>query len=203
MSDARTLVPTDRLPVTYNGKLFTIADLDVFPPEVPSGPVDFELDNGHLVPQGPPVFERSTAQTYLMLQLHRYECDRRLGIAYGRVAVVLWRNPDRLVTPAAAFLLNRSQPPRLSPEGYLETVPELVVEVSCRNTSEAYLERKVADYLAAGSQTVAVADTATKSIVVHRKASDPQVFGQDATLELDDVLPGFRCAVAGAFSDEF
>jgi hypothetical protein len=65
---------SDRPPVHYGGKRFTIADLEAFPREVPSGPVDFELDNGRLVPIGAPVLERSTAQTYLMHILPGFRC---------------------------------------------------------------------------------------------------------------------------------
>jgi Uma2 family endonuclease len=194
--------PLVRPPVPYDGKLFTIADLEALPCEVPSGSVDYELDDGRLITISPPVIERSIVQTHLMFSLHDYELERRLGVAYGRVAVVLWRNPDRLVSPAAAFQFNHSRPPKLSPEGYLETVPEVVVEIRCRYTSEPYLERKISDYLLAGARAVVVAEPATETIVIHRSHANPQKFGPDAVLELEDVLPGFRCSVTRIFSED-
>jgi Uma2 family endonuclease len=200
MSVAFGPFPTVRAPVPVEGKLFTIADLDALPQEVPSGPADYELDNGVLITTGPPVLLQSIAQTNLLYQLTLQGSDRGLGSARLRVGIVLWRNPDRLVSPAASFILKRSLPPQLSPEGFLARVPELVVEITSQYTSIPYLERKVSDYLVAGAQAVLVADPVKNTIVVYRSASDPQMFGEEAELIVEDVLPGFRCPVAELFN---
>src|SRR5262245_47110952 len=112
---------------------FTIADVAVLPSELPSGPARYELDNGRLV-----VFPAHTSNhasvsciisAHLMFQGHY----RGHGKARGSVGIVLWRNPDRLVVPDAAFITNASLPVRRSPEDYLETIPELIVEVRSPN----------------------------------------------------------------------
>jgi Uma2 family endonuclease len=74
------------------------------------------------------------------------------GKAYTEVGIVLARNPDHLVGADAAFIMNRSLPAREAPEGYLETVPELIVEIRSKNDTTTEINEKVTDYLQAGVQ---------------------------------------------------
>ena len=71
-----------------------------------------------------------------------------------------WRNPDRLVGADAVFIANSSLPIRESSEGYLETIPDLVVEVRSKNDTLPAVQRKVDDYLTAGVKVVWVVDPA-------------------------------------------
>lgn len=191
---------TDRPPLAVPGKLFTIADLGALPVEVPSGPVDYELDNGRLVTMVCANDFHGAAQTNIAFQLVLQGQKRGLGVARTEVGVVLWRGPDRLVGPDVAFILTRSLPVRRSPEGYLETIPQLVVEVRSPNDTQPYLDRKIADYLTAGVLSALVADPDTKTIIAYRPGGAVQTFAEHDTLTLDGILPEFRCAVAELFA---
>ena len=61
------------------------------------------------------------------------------GEAFSEISVILRRNPDRVVGPDAAFVVKRSLPVRMLPEGYFETIPDLVVEIRNKNDSLADL----------------------------------------------------------------
>jgi Uma2 family endonuclease len=193
--------PAARSPVLFDGKLFSIADLDSLPKEVPSGPVDYELDNGRLLTRVPSGDSHGAVQAKISSEFIIQGQRRNLGLARGEVGIILWRNPDRLVGADAAFILSRSLPIRRSKEGYLETIPEIVVEVRSKNDWAPYVDRKVADYLQAGVQLVIVADQSTKSVVTHRAGGASQSFAENEFLTLGELLPDFRMSVADLFND--
>jgi Uma2 family endonuclease len=114
--------------------------------------------------------------------------------------VVLWRNPDRVVGADAVFIAAASLPIRRSSEGYLETTPDLVVEVRSKNDTDAEVRRKVNDYLAVGVRVVWVPDPEAQTVTVYRPGQQPQVLTTADTLTVDDVIPGFRMPVADVFA---
>jgi Uma2 family endonuclease len=180
--------------------LLTVADLAALPSELPSGPVHYELDNGRLIIRPPPgdihgaVEARFTG--YLLIQGEL----RGLGkVRCGEVGVVLWRNPDRVVGADALFIANDALPIRRSTEGYLETIPTVVVEVRSKNDSDPEVERKVKDYLTAGVRVVWVADPDARTVTAYRSGQPPQVFRDTDTLTVADVIPGFQVPVANLF----
>jgi Uma2 family endonuclease len=179
----------------------TVADVAALPEDLPSGPVHYELDNGRLITMPPPGDLHGAVQCRLASELMLQGERRGHGKARVEVGVILWRDPDRLVGPDAAFIANRSLPIRLSPEGYLETIPDLVAEVRSKNETLPEVQHKVEDYLASGVQVVWVVDTLQRNVTAHRRGQEPQVFGQDATLMVEDIIPGLRIVVRDLFKD--
>ena len=57
---------------------------------------------------------------------------------------------------------------------------------------------KVAMWLSAGVRVVLTLDPASKSVKVHRPERNISLTGDDE-LDLDDVVPGFRCRVSDIF----
>jgi Uma2 family endonuclease len=181
-------------------RLLTVADLAALPTELATGPVRYELDNGSLIINRPPGDLHGAVEGNLTGELREQGQKRGLGkVRCGEVAVVLWRNPDRVVGADVVYIANRSLPLRLSPEGYLETIPDLAVEVRSKNDTKAALERKVADYLAAGVHVVWVADPGSRTVTAYGAASAPVVHGEADILTLEDILPGFRMPVTEVF----
>jgi Uma2 family endonuclease len=133
--------------------------------------------------------------TELKLQGER----RRLGKARSQVAVILWRNPDRVVGPDAAFIAKQSLPLRISTEGYLETIPDLVVEVRSKNDTNQEILKKVRDYLKAGVRLVWLADPGNRTVTVYRPRRKPQVLRENQILTAEDIIPGFELPVRDAF----
>jgi Uma2 family endonuclease len=183
-------------------RLFTVADLEELPAELPSGPIDYELDNGRLVfIMVPPGDIHGAAQSNIVTQLKVQGELKGHGKARTEVGVVLWRDPDRVVTPDVLFIANKSMPIRRSPEGYLETIPELVVEVRSKNDSGPFIERKVEHYLKAGVEIIWVIDTTTKAVAIHRSSAPRAILDEADTLELPNLIPGFTLPVAEIFRD--
>lgn len=180
----------------------TAADLQAFPEEVPSGPIDYELDNGRLVLiMAPPGDRHGAAQLTIGAYLKFLGELKQHGKARTETGVILWRNPDRVVTPDVMFAAKKSLPLQISPEGYWLTIPELVVEVRSKNDSAKYIERKVEHYLQAGVEVVWVADPTAGRVAVHRQGGEVKTLGLDDFLELPGLIPDFKVAVADVFRE--
>src|SRR5262245_15219561 len=119
-------------PPTWEGitpKLFTITDLGCLPSEVPSGPVRYELHHGRLLTMTPPAMDHCKRQLRISAQLWLQGEEKGYGEAGGEVGVILGRDPDVLYGPDAIFICKDRLPYKKSKEGYLETIPHLIVEV--------------------------------------------------------------------------
>jgi Uma2 family endonuclease len=112
---------------------------------------------------------------------------------------VLGRNPDHVVGADSAFVMNRSLPMKVSPEGYLETVPELIVEFRSKNDTSAEISEKNADYLQSGARLVWLLDPDTETAVEHRPNTQPKTHRRSDTLTCDDIIPGFQLSAAELF----
>lgn len=187
-------LPTPAL-IPNGVRLLTAADVAVLPRTLPSGDVGYELHDGRLVVMAPPGAGHGRRQArfsrYLMTEGE--ECGH--GQAYAEVGVLLRRNPDHLRGPDAAFVTAAQLPVRTSPEGYLLTVPALVVEVQSKNDTQPEIDEKVDDYLKAGASVVWVADPDARTVTVFESKKAPVTFGAADTLTAPAVLPGFAVLV--------
>jgi Uma2 family endonuclease len=180
-------------------RLLTAADVAAMPEQLPSGPVSFELHHGRLVPMSPPGAGHGSLQVRIGGALLYQGEAKGHGMAYTEVGVILDRNPDHVFGPDAAFIASKSLPAQVSSEGFLETMPELVVEVRSKNDSSAEIASKVADYLKAGVKLVWIADQASESVVEHRPGQQPKKYAKADSLRCDDIIPGFQLSLADLF----
>jgi Uma2 family endonuclease len=195
----------------YIPRLFTIADLAALPSELPSGPVLYELHHGRLITMAPPGDFHCAVETKFVVALFNQGEVRGLGKARGgEIAVVLRRNPDHVVGADAVFIANRSLPIRRTSEGYLETIPDLIIEVRSKNDTLPAIQRKepvpprlkrMDDYLRAGVRVVWVADPGARTVTEYRPDTEPRVFQEDDTLTVEDIIPGFQLPVRDALQD--
>jgi Uma2 family endonuclease len=182
-------------------RLLTVADLAALPEELPSGHAIYELDNGRLIIMPPPGDLHGAVEVKLSSPLFTQGEERGLGkVRCGEVGIVLWRNPDRVVGADAVFIANSSLPLRISPEGYLETIPDLVVEVMSKNDSWEAVRKKVEDYLKAGVRVVWVANPKTRTVTEFRRGQET-VYTEKDILTVEDIIPGFHLPVARVFQE--
>lgn len=124
--------------------------------------------------------------------------------ALGRVFAAetgfrLARNPDTVVGADVAFVRADRIPAGGVPKGFWEGAPDLAVETVSPSDTLEEVEEKVDAYLAAGARAVLVLNPRRKTITSHRSGNNPVVQHIGETLNLDDVVPGFSCAVATVF----
>jgi Uma2 family endonuclease len=181
--------------------LFTAADVAVLPSSLPSGDVKYELDNGRLVVMPPPAHTHGAYQSNLAAELKAQGEKRGHGKCRVESGVLLWEDPDRLVGPDAMFITNEQLPIKESSEGYLLTIPALVVEVLSKNDSASYIAEKVRDYLKAGVKVIWIADSVKRVVAEHRTDGTTKTFKETETLLIEDVVPGFRMPVRVVFRE--
>lgn len=182
-------------------RLFVVADLDALPTELPSGPIDYELDNGRLIFVGPPGDTHGAVQSNIATELKIQGERKGHGKVRTEVGVVLGRDPDCVLTPDVLYISKNSLPLERSREGYLETIPNLVVEVRSKNDSLKYIQRKVQQYLKFGVEIVWVADAGPKTVTVHTATAALLVYGESDKLKLPRLIPGFSIRVADVFRE--
>lgn len=179
----------------YFPRLLTCADLEALPEELPSGTVRYELHDGVLVIMAPPGGIHSLATVRFVKYFLIHGEDKGLGRTYVEITLLLRRNPDHVLVPDVAFLSKDKFPPVMSPQGYLETIPELIVEVRSPSNTLAELARKAADYLQAGALVVWVADPVAERILVYRSGQPVRIVAKDEILDVPEVIHGFAVRV--------
>ena len=182
-------------PLPISQRLLTCADVVKLPESLDSGDVSYELDNGRLVILAPPGAQHAAIQLNVVYELKRQGELPGHGKARAEVGVVLWRNPDRLVGADAAFVATASLPIVVSREGYLETIPDLVVEIRSRNDTLPELMAKAQDYLTAGVKIVWLVDPLSRSVLVYVGQSEPTRVEENEVLNAGEIIPGFQYKV--------
>jgi Uma2 family endonuclease len=180
-------------------RLLTVADVAVMPDELPSGPVKYELEDGMLIIMAPPGDIHGASQSNIGFQLKLLGELRGHGKARTETTVVVSRNPDTVFVPDALFVATRSLPIRTTTEGYLETVPEIVVEVRSKNESLRGLRQKAEKYLAVGVQLVWILDPQTKTLAVLAPNAAPVELRESDTLTAGEFIPEFGVRVGDLF----
>lgn len=181
--------------------LFTAADVAALPSNLPSGDVKYELNNGNLIVMPPPGDIHGACHSKLAQALMNQGQDRGHGKCRVETGVLLRQDPDTLTGPDVSFITNNRLPLQKSREGYLLTIPELIVEIRSRNDSNSYIVEKVRDYLKAGVLVVWVVDPAKRIVTEHRPDQTPRVFADVDSLALADLIPDFSLAVEAIFKD--
>jgi Uma2 family endonuclease len=105
--------------------------------------------------------------------------------------------------PDVAFISYARQP-ELAQSGYNPNPPELAVEVVSNSASreeQQMLRRKITGYLGA-AVVVWVVDPASRAVEVHRPGAAAQVLDENATLDRENILPGFELPVKDIFPQQ-
>jgi Uma2 family endonuclease len=85
------------------------------------------------------------------------------------------------------------------PKGWANFPPDLVIEVVSPNDQADELQQKVGQWLAGGVRLVWVVYTEAREVVVHHPDRHSQTLVLGEELSGEDVVPGFRVAVAELF----
>ncbi len=181
-------------------RLLTIADVSVLPNELPTGPARYELDNGRLVVMPPAGDIHGESELRIGSELLSQGERRGHGRARcGDVGIILRRNPDRLVGADALFISKDRLPIRTSKEGYLETIPDLIVEVRSKNDRINELAEKANEYLQAGARVVWILDPSNQTVTEYRQDKPARVVDSRDALTVEDIIPGFNVLVSSLF----
>jgi Uma2 family endonuclease len=196
---AATLTPPAFTPQRPRSqRLLTASDLATLPREMNGQAVRYELFDGELIVMAPPGGEHGRRQHTIGRVLQIAE-DLKLGVAYSETGILIRQNPDRVVGADAAFVLQSELPVRHSREGYMTTIPSIIVEIQSKNDRDSDFQSKCDEYFEAGvlsvwrldpnAKTLSIIanDCAIRTLSVHDMITDPN-------------LPGFAVPVAAIFA---
>jgi Uma2 family endonuclease len=158
----------------------------------------YELIDGVLLEKTMGWFESQVA-AWLIYFLQDFLIRNDLGIVSApdgmmRLAPGLVRIPD--VAFVSRERLPGGRPPR---ESILDLAPDLAVEILSEGNTQKEMQRKLADYFAAGTRLVWYIDVRKRIVSVYTSPESMTVLDETATIDGANVLPGFRLAIKELF----
>jgi Uma2 family endonuclease len=154
-----------------------------------------ELVRGRLVRMSPVAVRHGLAVARLIVLLSRYLDEHPIGVVLPDVGFKLESDPDTVRGPDVAFV-RQERVPELEHRRWIRGAPDLVFEVLSPEDRPHDTRERLDDYFRASVPVVVVIDPQKKCAVIHRPSVTPVILdGDDAVLEIDDVLPGFRCSL--------
>ena len=112
---------------------------------------------------------------------------------------VLSRDPDTVRAADAAFVARERMPENGIHQGCFPTAPDLAVEVVSPQDRPLDVREKIEDWLEGGTRLVWVVQRVQRTVTVYRPLGDPTELSEGATLDGEEVVPGFTCEVQELF----
>ena|SRR2546425_7433129 len=158
-----------------------------------------ELVRGQLFVREPPGTRHGAIAANLAYHLSAFVRPDGLGIVFAQdTGFQIASDPDTVRAPDVAFV-GRERAKLIRPRGYAELAPDLLAEILSPDERPAEVLAKIADWLAAGTKLVWLVDPERLEIRVYRADGSLSVLREHDSLDGEDVLPGFRCALAQVF----
>ena len=159
-----------------------------------------ELINGVLRETVPAGKRHARIAIRIGSEFDRHVRRNRLGQVGGTDGgVLIRRNPDMVREPDIYFVSVERLPLDDDSDGYLEVVPELVVEIVSPNDRAREVRQKISMWLEHGVSMALEVRPATRTITVHRPGASPVTLTGGDVLDGGDVLPGFSLPLSEIF----
>jgi len=158
-----------------------------------------ELVKGELREMPPANGRHGIYSGTLHVYLGYYVLTHKLGRVFSaETGFTIARESDTVRAPDIAFI-SQKRLPALLPDGYLELVPDLVVEVVSPNDTARKVREKVNDWLNAGVRLVWVVDYQKRTITEYYSRQQYRVLTEEDTLDGGNVVPCFSLPVWEVF----
>ena len=133
-------------------------------------------------------------------EFDRHVRRHRLGQVGGSDGgVLVERAPDTVREPDIYYVSAARLPLDDQSDGYLEVVPELVVEIVSPSDSPTEVDEKIRMWLDLGVSMALVVRPANRTIVIRRPRIPAVTLSGEDTLDGGDVLPGFSLPLREIF----
>ncbi len=159
-----------------------------------------ELVRGRIVPMPVPQPRHGQicGNAYFLIRSHMVVSD--LGhVLSNDSGVRTERGPDTIRGADVAFYSYARVPKGPLPPGYLQVVPEIVIEVVSPSDRWPKVLAKVAEYLEAGVSAVIVLDDERTLAMIYRADGMTRTLEANDELILPELLPGFAVMVRQFF----
>ena len=176
-------------------KLMTADELLAMPDD---GSRKYELVRGELISMSPAGEAHGGVAAIITWSLIDFARKRRLGKVYSSdTGFLVARNPDTVRQPDVSFVIAERVVKTVK---FVPIPPDLVVEVISPNDSYAEVEKKVDEYLTAGTRVVIVVNPQLQTATVSTRQGMKKLSIED-TLTAGDVVPGWSIPIRELFED--
>ena len=163
----------------------------------------YELIEGELRQMPPTGYEhgRSTGNLHSLIAYH-VRLNKLGDVLAAETGFVVARTDDgrpTVIAPDIAFVTRGRIPSGTDTFKFLELAPDLVVETLSPSDRAVDVEEKIALWLRAGVRLAVVLDPASRSVTLHNANNEITALTEGAMMDLEDVIPGFRCKVSDIF----
>jgi Uma2 family endonuclease len=160
----------------------------------------YELIEGELIKMAPAGYRHTNIGARILGILFQHTEKNDLGeLMNSDGGVFLQRDPDTVRVPDVGFITKERLPPGDGPSGFIDIVPDLVVEVVSPSDRAGQVQAKIEQWIEHGVKLVWLVYPEERSIMVYRSLSEFLVLHEGDTLTGDPVLPEFSCPVAEIF----
>jgi Uma2 family endonuclease len=160
----------------------------------------YELVQGELKKMSPAGFDHGAVTINLSTILAQHVKANKLGvICAAETGFKIATDPDTVLAPDISFVRCERIPPSGRPKAFWPGAPDLAVEVVSPGDSKKKVAQKVEDWLAAGSSAFWVINPGQRTVTLHRPLAETITLDENAELDGQDVVPGFRCRVSEIF----
>ena len=155
-----------------------------------------ELDEGEVIVMPPPITRHGFVQMRAGRLLGNFVEDRALGMVVSECGFRL--RPDTVRAPDVAFVREERRS-LVNWKGYSDFAPDLAVEILSPSDEARQLNRKIRQYLEAGTHTVWVLDADSQSVSVYERTGSFRMLGAREIIDAPELLPGFSIQVQSLF----
>ena len=167
--------------------------------QLPDDSFRYELDDGELIKMSPGNPTHGQVGARIIVKLGSFVQENDLGAVLALDSgFVLSRDPDTLRAPDVAFVL-KERIAELPLTGFPEIAPDLAIEVISPSETPLHIERKIQQYLDAGTTAVWLFYPYETRAVVHLQSGETRLLAGNDTIEEPDLLPGFALRLAEIF----
>jgi Uma2 family endonuclease len=125
-----------------------------------------------------------------------------LGVVCGaETGFILASDPDTVMAPDVAYVRRERIPSSGRPRGFWRGAADLAVEVLSPADTPRQVEDKARAWIEAGARLVVLVDPRSRTVTLRRPNGPSSALSESGVLEGEDVVPGFRLAVADIFAE--
>lgn len=180
--------------MSNTARLVTADELE----RMPEDDYRYELVRGRLIRMSPAAPRHGNVTVIIAALLWQHVRANGLGQVWTEVGFRLASHPDTVRAPDVAFVRTDRLPAK-DARGFYRGAPDLTVEVLSPDDTSADIRKMIADYLDAGTPVVVVIDPGSRRAAIHRPGTPVRMLTASDTLDLDDVVAGFRLALRDVF----
>ncbi len=157
----------------------------------------YELVDGEVSEMAPVTEEHGGIASNINGAFYVYSRQSGIGRAGVAIGYRLRSGPDTVRSPDVSFRLFPLEEAQRT--GFVIGAPDIAVEVVSPANTAAEMERKVREYLAAGSQRVWVVYPAGRRVAVHPADGSVAAYSGDGMITDEELLPGFSLPLSDIF----